>query len=255
MSGAHTHTLYSHGHSPVHQLPAHVKLVAALAFTLTVVATPREQVWAFVIYAGLVAVAIAAAELNVYRILRNLVIEAPFVAFAVLLPFLSAGPTTTVLGLSVSEAGLWDAWNILAKSTLGLGASLVLASTTSAHALLRGVQRLRAPTLVVQIMIHMVRYVEVTGGEVDRMRTARASRGFEPRRPKHWKVLGQSAGALFIRSYERGERVHLAMLSRGYDGQIPARAVVAPSAGAWMYAMAIPVAAMVVATTAWSTRW
>jgi cobalt/nickel transport system permease protein len=50
---------------------------------------------------------------------------------------------------------------------------------------------------------------------------ARESRGFNPRDVRHWPVLARSAGALFIRSYERGERVHLAMLSRGYTGTLP----------------------------------
>jgi cobalt/nickel transport system permease protein len=54
-----------------------------------------------------------------------------------------------------------------------------------------------------------------------RMRMALTARGFEARNPRHWPVLARSAGALFIRSYERGERVHLAMLSRGYDGRLP----------------------------------
>jgi cobalt/nickel transport system permease protein len=67
----------------------------------------------------------------------------------------------------------------------------------------------------------MLRYTNVVNSEMERMRIARASRGFEPRGIKHWRVLGQSAGALFIRSYERGERVHLAMVSRGYKGLMP----------------------------------
>ncbi|MER6942357.1 energy-coupling factor transporter transmembrane component T, partial [Nocardioides sp. NPDC000441] len=50
---------------------------------------------------------------------------------------------------------------------------------------------------------------------------ARASRGFEARNPLHWPVLARSVGALFIRSFERGERVHLAMVSRGYTGRMP----------------------------------
>jgi cobalt/nickel transport system permease protein len=53
------------------------------------------------------------------------------------------------------------------------------------------------------------------------MEVARQSRGFIATGPKHWKVLAQAAGTLFIRSYERGERVHLAMLSRGYVGNLP----------------------------------
>jgi cobalt/nickel transport system permease protein len=53
------------------------------------------------------------------------------------------------------------------------------------------------------------------------MTIAMRSRGCDPRSPQHWPVLARSLGALFIRSYERGERVHLAMLARGYDGTLP----------------------------------
>lgn len=53
------------------------------------------------------------------------------------------------------------------------------------------------------------------------MRIARQSRGFQASGPRSWPVLAASAGTLFIRSYERGERVHLAMLSRGYSGAMP----------------------------------
>ena len=53
------------------------------------------------------------------------------------------------------------------------------------------------------------------------MRVARESRGFSARSVRHWPVVARSAGALFIRSYERGEQVHLAMLSRGYTSLTP----------------------------------
>ncbi|MGH3425062.1 MAG: cobalt ECF transporter T component CbiQ [Nocardioidaceae bacterium] len=255
MSGAHTHSVYRHGHSRVHRLPAHVKLVAALAFTLTVVATPREQVWAFGAYAVLVGVAVAAARLRVTHVVGHLAVELPFVLFAFSLPFLTGGPEVSVLGVGLSRTGLWDGWNILAKATLGVSASLVLASTTSAHELLQGVQRLRAPSLFVQIMSFMVRYVDVVGGEVDRMRVARLSRGFRASRPGHWRVLAQSAGATFIRSYERGERVHLAMLSRGYTGRMPSGPTPVTSAGTWAYALVLPAATLVVAVAAWSPPW
>ena len=64
----------------------------------------------------------------------------------------------------------------------------------------------------------MVRYVEVVGDQWRRMGVARASRGFTPTSPRSWRALGASLGTLFISSYERGERVHLAMLSRGHEG-------------------------------------
>jgi len=75
---------------------------------------------------------------------------------------------------------------------------------------------------MVQIATFMLRYVNVVSDEMERMKVARMSRGFEARGIADWKILAQAAGALFIRSYERGERVHLAMLSRGYSGNMPA---------------------------------
>jgi cobalt/nickel transport system permease protein len=120
-------------------------------------------------------------------------------------------------GLAVSEPGLVAAAGLVTKATLGVLASLLLAATTDPRDLLAGLERLRVPTQLVQIMGFMVRYLDVVTDELGRMRTARESRGFTARNPRHWPVLGRSVGALFIRSFERGERVHLAMIARGYD--------------------------------------
>jgi cobalt/nickel transport system permease protein len=100
-------------------------------------------------------------------------------------------------------------------------ASLTLAATTEPDDLLRGLQRLRLPDLLVQIMGFMIRYLDVVTGELRRMLTAMRSRRCDPRSPRHWPALAKALGALFVRSYERGERVHLAMLSRGYTGRLP----------------------------------
>ena len=64
-------------------------------------------------------------------------------------------------------------------------------------------------------------FLEVVGGDLRRMRVALVSRGFRARDPRHWPALAGALGALFIRSYERGERVHLAMISRGHGVAAP----------------------------------
>ena len=97
-------------------------------------------------------------------------------------------------------------------------ASLTLAATTEPSDVLAGLQRLRMPALIVQIMGFMIRYLDVVTADLGRMLVAMRSRGVDPRSPRHWPALARTLGALFVRSYERGERVHLAMLSRGYDG-------------------------------------
>jgi cobalt/nickel transport system permease protein len=221
MGAGHGHKLHFHGHSPVHRAPAHLKVLALLAFMLLVVATPRDSYVLFGLYLLVITVVIRLSRVPISYLLKRTVVEIPFVVFAVLLPFVATGPQTEVLGVSVSQHGLEAGIALLVKGTLGVLASLTLAATTEPQDLLAGLERLRVPQQLVQIMAFMVRYLDVVTGEMQRMRIARESRGFSARNPRHWPVLARSAGALFIRSYERGERVHLAMLSRGYTGRMP----------------------------------
>ncbi|RDG33947.1 cobalt ECF transporter T component CbiQ [Streptomyces corynorhini] len=252
MGAGHAHKLYRHGHSPVHGLPPHCKLAAVFCFVVVVVSTPREAVWAFALYGALLAAVAAVARIPAGFLLRRLLIEVPFVAFAVLMPFVVPGEQVTFLGLSLSVPGLWGAWNVLAKGTLGVAASVILASTTELRALLLGLQRLRLPPLLVQIASFMIRYGDVITDEMRRMSIARRSRGFEASGPRHWGVLAKSAGALFIRSYERGERVHLAMVSRGYTGTMPVIDEVTADRTQWAYAAALPVSALAVCLLGWT---
>ncbi|MGN9778709.1 cobalt ECF transporter T component CbiQ [Micromonospora sp. H33] len=252
MGAGYTHPLYREANSPVHRLPPEVKIAAMVAFTLAVVATPREALWAFGAYAVLVAVVAAAARVGPGWLLRRALIELPFVLFAFALPFLGAGERVEVLGLRLSEDGLYGAWNILAKGTLGVLASLLLAATTTTRDLIVGLDRLRCPQILTQIATFMLRYLEVLVGEARRMRVARVSRGDDPRFV--WQLRGFAAGvgALFLRAYERGERVYLAMLSRGYTGRMPVvwQGAGAATAGQWAVAATVPVLAAGVAATA-----
>jgi cobalt/nickel transport system permease protein len=221
MGAGHGHRLHFHGHSPVHRAPAHLKIVALVVFMLTVVATPRDWYPVFGVYLLVLLTVIAVSGVPYGYLAKRMVVEVPFVLFAVLVPFIAHGPTTEVLGVTVSEPGLLAAWGLLAKGTLGVLASLTLAATTEPVAILAGLRRLRMPDLVVQIMGFMIRYLDVVTAEMGRMLVGMRSRGCDPRSPRHWPALARSLGALFIRSYERGERVHLAMLSRGYTGVLP----------------------------------
>ncbi len=221
MGAGHGHRLHYHGHSVVHRAPAHVKLVLLVSFMLVVVATPREWYLAFAGYLLVLLVVIWVSRVPYRYLAKRMLIETPFVLFAVLVPFIAEGPRIEVLGMSVSQPGLVAAWGLIVKGSLGVLASLTLAATTDPQDVLVGLRRLRMPDLIVQIMGFMLRYLDVVTSELGRMTTSMKSRGSDPRSPRHWPVLARSLGALFIRSYERGERVHLAMLARGYDGTLP----------------------------------
>ena len=217
----HGHALYYAADSPVHRVAGHLKIVALLGFMIIVVATPGYWYAAFAGYLGFLIVVVVLARVPPAHLLPRMFVEVPFVVFAVLLPFVALGPRTEFLGLTVSAPGLFAAWTLLAKATLGVIGGLTLAATTEPQAMVRGLERLRLPNTMVQIMSFMVRYLEVVGDDLRRQQIALASRGFSAREPRQWPILARSAGALFIRCYERGERVHLAMLSRGYTGRTP----------------------------------
>jgi cobalt/nickel transport system permease protein len=249
MGGSHRHPLV-HDEGPLHRIAPQCKLLATVLFVFAVVATPKEQFWAFGVLAGLVVAAAAIGRLPLFGVARRLVIEVPFLLFAVLLPLIGRDPTVEVLGRQLSQPGLWAAWNIVAKGTLGVAASIVLASTTSMPHLLQGLERLHVPRQLVAITGFMVRYGDVVGDELRRMRLARESRGAGTGRIGHARAVATSAGALFVRSYERGERVYLAMASRGYVGTMPVRSARA-TWRAWLVCLLWPVAAAVVAVVAW----
>ena len=216
MGAGHGHRLHYHGHSPVHRAQPHHKLLALVAFVLVVVATPNDAYPVFAGYLLVVAAVAVWSTVPASYLLKRAVVEVPFLVFAVLLPFVAEGPRVELAGLSLSRAGLVAAAGLAMKGTLGVLASLLLAATTEPQELIRGLERLRMPAQLVQILAFMVRYLDVVGDEMRRMRVALASRGFTASNPRHWPVIARSAGALFIRSYERGERVHLAMLARGH---------------------------------------
>lgn len=242
--------LVLHRHTPVHSLEPHVKIVAMVVFIVVGVVTPITWWPAFVAYGALIMGVILLAQLPLRVVSSRALIEVPFVLFAVLMPIFGRGERIDVLWFSLSKAGLESGASIVAKGTLGVLCAVTLSATTPAREILRGLERLRMPSLLVQIVSFMIRYVNVVSDEMSRMAVARASRGFEAKGVRSWRFLGQVAGALFIRSYERGERVYLSMLSRGYTGSLPDGGHERTSARQWMYGLSLPVVALLVLMSA-----
>lgn len=251
MSGGHGELLFVGRQSVVHRLPPQCKIVALVLVVFAVVATPREQFWAYGLHAAVLAGLITGARLPLPLVARRMTIELPFVAFALLLPLVAGGPRRDVGPASLSVDGLWGSWNVLAKGTLGVGLALVLTMTTPVADVIRGLQRLRMPSALIAMLTFMVRYIDVVAGDLQRLRIARVSRGDDPRWPWQARAVAQTAGTLFVRSYERGERVFLAMQSRGFTGQMPSAGGAAASTRDWLTALAPVLVATLVAILAW----
>jgi cobalt/nickel transport system permease protein len=230
----------------VHSLPSHVKIVSILAFIFVVVSTPITLWPAFIAFLALTLTVALVAKIPLTLLFTRALIEIPFVFFAILMPFFGKGERFSIGPLDLYRESLLAGGSIVAKGTLGVLSAVILSTTTTAREILRGLERLRLPSVMVQIASFMLRYVNVISDEMERMKVARESRGFEATGLKHWKVLATSAAALFIRSYERGERVHLAMLSRGFDGTLPHTEVKSIGFRTWSAGLSIALIALFV---------
>jgi cobalt/nickel transport system permease protein len=228
-----------------HLLPSHLKILAVLAFISVSVSTPITRWPAFIAFFLLLVATAYASKIPLLLLFKRALIEIPFIFFAILMPFFGTGEKFEIAGIELYREGLLAGLSIVVKGTLGVLAAVILSTTTTAREILRGLERLKLPAVMVQIASFMLRYVNVISDEMERMKVARESRGFIATGIKHWKVIATSAAALFIRSYERGERVHLAMLSRGFDGNLPTLVTDTVTKQHWISALSVPVLALI----------
>jgi cobalt/nickel transport system permease protein len=209
--------------SPIHRLDPRAKVLGLLAVTVVAVTTPFAlwPVWAA---CGAVLAAVAlTAKVDARTIWRRARVVLPFVvAVAVFIPFFRAGGREWALGpFTVSEAGLETFLSVAAKAGIGTVSAVLLGATTTFPDALRALEAMRVPRLFTLIAAFMYRYLFVIVDEVQRMRAALASRGYRPRCAWQVWAAGRVVSALFLRSYGRGERVYLAMISRGFGGAMP----------------------------------
>jgi cobalt/nickel transport system permease protein len=197
----------------LHRLDPRLKLVAALVYVVGVVATPLGA-WKLLAAEGLaLAFLIGLAGVPPRELWRR------WLAFLVLVGFLAAmvawaHPEREQFGLLVVALA------IVAKNSLAFLAVLLLANVTPFRRLLAAMSRLGVPPVLVATLHFMYRYLYVLTDELDRMVKARRARTFRRSGRLDWGILTGLVGVLFLRSLERGERVHAAMVARGFDGTI-----------------------------------
>ena len=173
----------------------------------------------------------ASAHLGPLRPARHAFFALPFMLAALPLVFTRPGdPLATVdigpLTLTISGEGLAQFTTIALKSWVSVQAALLLSYTTPFHDLVDGLRELRLPRIVVAIISFMYRYLAVLGDEAAQLNRARASRSAEVGGKAggsiRWRasVTGHMVGSLFLRSYERSERIYAAMQARGFDGEL-----------------------------------
>lgn len=194
---------YSRQDSPIHRLPAAVKLLAALALVIATLAVPVGSVLFYIALGlGIILVAVLSRVPPFFLIKRVSMLEPVVLGVAVLVLFQPNGGRIFA-GIAV-------------RSTLCLSTMVLLSNTTPFADLLDVLRRFHTPALLVTTLALMYRYLFVLGEETSRMRRARASRTFSRNRGLAWRNLASIVGHLFVRTHARGERVYAAMCSRGW---------------------------------------
>jgi cobalt/nickel transport system permease protein len=209
--------------SPIHGLDPRAKVLGLTSVTLVAVSTPFGLWPVWIACGAAVGVIAALARVPPAVIWRRARIVLPLVLFvAIFLPFLRKGGAAWTLGpFTISESGLETFASVSAKAAIGTASAVLIGATTAFPDVLRALEALRVPRLFTLIAAFMYRYLFVIVDEMQRMRAALASRGYRPRFAWQIGAFGRVVTALFLRTYARGERVYLAMLSRGYSGVMP----------------------------------
>jgi cobalt/nickel transport system permease protein len=232
----HIHFLdpYRSGRSPIHHLDARVKFILTLAFILTAAMLP-VGVWpVYILLFSLALSVVILSELGLGYVYKRSALALPFVLAALPLIFTLPGRslwTTTLFGwtLSVSQAGVERFASIALKSWLSVQMAIVMAASTPFPDLLVAMRAIHIPRLLVAIFGLMWRYLFVFADETLRLIRARAARSGQAEGADlktggslAWRgrVAGGMAGNLFLRAFDRSDRIYMAMLSRGYDGEV-----------------------------------
>lgn len=210
---------FAYQDSPIHRLDPRAKVLAVLAYSVVLITQPRYMLpspWYLIFPATL----LIWGGIPIRFVLKHTLIVSPFIIFAAALGPLS-DHTPVRLGAHTVSGGWVTAVAIVLRFALGMASLIALASTTPFPQLLKGLEQLGLPRLLITQLRFLYRYLFLLVDHAMHMRQARqvrdAGRGPISWR---WKASGGQVGVLFLRTLESAERMHVAMVARGFDGTI-----------------------------------
>jgi len=192
---------------PLHHWPARIKLLAVVSLALLGAFIPVDRL---AVPAALVLGAVAVSRVPLGRFLGRLGELVPFVLLATLGVALRGDVTLLAL--------------VLGRAVLTVVALTLLITTTSVPTIVLAARQLGLPDLLGTTLALALRYLSLLCDEGSRLAMAFTARAVGPRDLRLARPMGRMVGSLAVRSLERGERVHQAMLARGFEGHLPSLA-------------------------------
>ena len=211
-------------------LAVHTRLLCIFLLVFAIALTPMGRWWTWALYAAMILPILYWSQVNLTILAKRMAIEFAFISVILLgTLFRGGGQMLWQWGwLQITTNGLIILGSVSIKAFLSLLLLNILTLSTSIPLLLQALATLKMPPLLISILASMYRYIGVLTNEFKAMRRAALARNFSTQnlyKPQHndsaWQrqVLGNMLGVLFIRTYDRGDRIYQAMLARGYQGK------------------------------------
>ncbi|GAB4278524.1 MAG: hypothetical protein Kow0056_10880 [Coriobacteriia bacterium] len=210
--------------SPIHDMDPRVKTVAATLLIVTIVASGPPRPAELLGVATFLSAVTLTSRVPLRHVIARSLLVIPFAGMiALFAPLQASGGSLSVGGIvgAYGDGGWIAAYSILAKAWLATLTVTVLSVTTPIPKLFKGLEALKVPDVLLMLLSFMYRYADAMGAQLRSLRQALDSRGFALSRMQRVRLLGHLAGNLLVRAFDRGERIHAAMVSRGWTGPLP----------------------------------
>lgn len=214
--------------------------------TLIFTAVTMRTFTPLLILALIIIALCAAAKVPLNFFLLRTTIFIPIFAGVIALPllFTTTGNSLFSFGyhqatLTITEEGVYKAVLFASRVWVCVALSMLLVLTTQFSKLIQAMQNLRFPKVLVTMIAITYRFIFLFLNEAFRMSLARESRTIiRPSWKESLKTLGSMIATLFLRAHERGERVYLAMIARGYSRETGPPVNMRPRARDWAFMVA-----------------
>lgn len=214
---------HRHGNSLIHRADPRLKLIMMVLYILVLIFLPLNT-YKFYLHLGLIVFTLAfLSGISFFHYLSKLMRVYLMVLFIyIFIPFLplDSDQYYNIGILKIYHSGLEKFIHINIKTSLIMLMSIVLTTTTDFMRLLKGMEKFRIPQVALSILSFMYRFIFLLVDETERMWMAFNSRYIKLTYVNRLKIFAKQLGMLFIRTYERGERVYQAMESRGFHGSV-----------------------------------
>lgn len=211
--------LLSYQDTPVHKIDPRAKFITTLLFILTVVSFGKYEISMLVPFVIFPVYLITAGNIPPVYILKKIIFVSPF---AVMIGIFNPVFDREII-MHLGGAGISGGWisfiSIIIKFSLTVSTALALIACTGFNNICFAISRLGAPKIFAVQLLFLYRYIFVLAEEAARMVRARNLRSFDGK-GKGINTFSSMLGSLLLRTIDRAERIHLAMLCRGFDGNI-----------------------------------